>query len=262
MNRGAGYGAPGATGSYSYGPVEASSFNVMLNISPNTGVFGYQIDGGPMQSIGSAATDATTVINVSAGTLGMHTITFTTSSSGFQGPAIVVGVEPVVSTGSLMITRGGIYGMTSGQLSQSTTVFGGFNVAETVVDPAISVFIFGSNDWSLGVPVSTYIANMTDMVTAARSVGSVPMLMVPPEPEYSTSQVSGVTGIPFIDYESALVTLGSQLDVPVLNLSQTLGNWNSKFMGDEVHPNNVGYEDIAVAVYCAFNGLIQDQSAS
>jgi lysophospholipase L1-like esterase len=251
MNRGVGYGATNATGAYSYGPVEASSFNVMLNVASYTGAFGYQIDGGPVHSIGGSGTSATTVVNVPAGSLGLHTISFTTDNAGLIGPALVVGVEPVVSTPSLKVTRGGIGGMTSAQLSSGTAPFGGFNVAEDTATPTISVFMFGSNDWYYGISLSTFVSNLANMIQAARSEGSTPILMVPPTPENTSV---GYSTMSYTAYYNAIASLGSTLGISVINLSQDLGPWSSTFMGDSLHPNNVGYQDIANAVFEALNG--------
>ncbi|HEX3794205.1 MAG TPA: SGNH/GDSL hydrolase family protein [Acidimicrobiales bacterium] len=250
MGDGVGYGAVGTSGSYTFGPVEASSFNVMLNIAPVTGAFGYQIDKGPVKSIGGSGANGTKVTTVSAGTPGLHTITFTTSTAGLTGPALVVGVEPVLNTGSVVVTRGGIGGMQSSGPGAGTPSFAGYEVAETLPAPTISVFIFGSNDWYAGTPVATFQNNLVGMVNAARAAGSSPVLMVPPAPEYSTVATSVA---PFTSYENAIVAVGNSMNVPVINLAQDLGPWSSTYMADPYHPNDLGYEYLAAYVFVALN---------
>ena len=150
-----------------------------------------------------------------------------------------------VSGGRLVVmTTAGVSGETSAQLlARINTDIIGPGITDTLG------IICGTNDASTGVPVATFLANMTAMVDAAEAAGIAVFLCTPPP------NPSGAQRLLSAKYVQAIRYLASRRDLPVVPLREvwidpTTGGYLASYdNGDGIHPNSVGRLAAGQAVY-------------
>ena len=124
------------------------------------------------------------------------------------------------------------------------------NAAVAIAPEVISICL-GINDWDNGISVATYTANVQALITAAQATSDV--ILISPNP----SQPGFVAGTPSIagqqTYVTALASLAASNNALFIdNFSRWVSYASSNALGynfDGLHPNSVGYEDLAVSIF-------------
>lgn len=106
--------------------------------------------------------------------------------------------------------------------------------------PDLTIINLGLNDLGNGIPVSTSIANVQAIITAALKTGDV-ILVVPNHINPDSSNEPA--------YVSSLYGLAQQNNLPLFDLTIVLGPYSlaqaNGFMFDSTHPSGPGYAKIA-----------------
>ena len=223
---------PGATqGTY-------DSFTVYYLANPGNGSVTATATGGLPATINTnsaAGYGSTTVTAASAGTGNSLVIT------PVSGTVFIAAVEPFLSTTpSIRKANVGVSGATSGQCSNSSASAWASIQAIEYYAPNLTIISLGVNDAAGSVSVSTYIANIQTIITAAKQSGDVILeTMIP-------SQNSGWESYE-MQYVPALYKLAQANSVPIFDIYRRFGNaFNSAFTStDGTHPNEYGYWDWA-----------------
>lgn len=202
----------------------------------STGQVAWDIDNGATSGT-IAPTGATTIGKATIGT-GLADTTHTVKITASGGTVFWIGVNVRHTTG-LQITNAGV-ATTSTANWTATTGVNPFPqaMAET---PDLIVVLIGVNDSSGAVPIATYEANLTAIVTACQAIA--PTLLLLP---VNSSSVAAAAHNP---YANAVYNVADALNVAVVDF---FDRWNSYFrantyglIADTVHPNAAGYADWA-----------------
>lgn len=164
--------------------------------------------------------------------------TNTVSIASSLGDLIIVGIEPWLSTASRI--RVGNAGASGTRASEWAVVdqFGSA-VAIAKYAPDLTIFSLGINDAGSALSAATYLANMQTLITAARLSGDVIVLTMPPSSDATQSALEAA-------YVRGLYDLG----VPIIDVfNRAGGQWATMnalgMMSDTLHPNDLGYWDMA-----------------
>jgi lysophospholipase L1-like esterase len=225
-------------------------------IDVGSGSVNVSIDGGPVLStihFGNTGNTLTTTIDIPAGMHSALTVTSTSSNPVFiQGAAFYSSTIPAVQ-----VYNAGIPGIDSGQ-SDTSLVNGmavkgsaegyGPTAGVAALQPNLVLIDLGLNDilGDLDTTAQT-VANISQMVTTLRSVGS-DVIIVIPNPSSSASVIAALPAL-----RSALETYALSANVPIIDLSATYDDsWAdlnaAGLMSDYVHPDATLYADIGYRI--------------
>lgn len=138
----------------------------------------------------------------------------------------------------------------------NTTTAGLKRMQRDVLDltPRVVVIFFGTNDSRVDAPkvhvtVDHYVANLRQMITRCAAIQArVVLCTVPPinpEPYFQRhakavfDEAGGLSKI-LEDYRAAVRRLGTELDLPVVDLAHQLASEPTWLSGDGVHPTPAG----------------------
>jgi lysophospholipase L1-like esterase len=189
----------------------------------------------------SASVSKVSVTAASAST--SNTVTLSPSS----GSLYVVGVDQYLSTTKrVRVGNGGSCGSTS---TNWITVEGGggsnywgtqqFLQAHL---PDLTIICLGINDCLAPASVATYTSNIQSLITWGKTSGDVLLVTMPP-----TSGSPYTTWEPL--YVPALYSLAKTNGIGLFDLYNRFGaTWQTSFMYDDYHPNDLGYWDWATGL--------------
>lgn len=203
------------------------------------GQFTINVDGGAalatVDSSGTAAVLSQTVTF----TKGAHTINIARNGTG--GAAYIIGVHSYDSTApSISVWNWGWHGSTAAVWSLQGAQ-GRPATAIAAIAPDVVICNIGIND--MGTSVATFQTNLQTIVTKALAGGDC--ILVVPVP-------SSTAVHPQADQDavrSAILAVAATNDLPVIDLSLDFESYTqantSGWMFDTLHPNKLGYADVA-----------------
>ncbi len=237
----------GTTEVFTHTPgVPVDTFVIRYLTGSGFGSSGIAIDGaaptsGPATIAAANATTAwqTAVVKAAAVKVQALTISKTVTGAFFIGQIYAYDS----TTPGFDIVNGGWPTSRSNDWATNT---GPFSPIPTITYEAADLVIIGLgiNDWDNGVPLDTYVANMTAIVTAARAVSDV-MLIIQPQtnPNRNANDAAANQKL----YTDAIATLAASTGSMVFDLQRRIGDFalmnSAGLMADDVHPNLLGYSD-------------------
>jgi lysophospholipase L1-like esterase len=249
------YTATTGTNSLSLNPQTVSSvqqpvdtFVVYYRIASGNGVLYEDVDGSNSTTTSTSnATTSVGILNVST-TLGTHTLNLKWSSGG---KVQVIGVEAYNSTSpSVIVDNLGASGSTAYQQYGSTSdpTNGGNSAIWAAIGCSLVVDNLGINDEARGITQANYISAMSALLTAQQGSSDIAVMThVPSNPSGGGASMSVQTS-----FMAALRTLAQSFNAPVIDnfnrwvsyaYSLPFGVYSDGF----VHPNSIGYGEIATA---------------
>jgi lysophospholipase L1-like esterase len=197
-----------------------------------------------------------TVINTATGSgWTKNTISFVAGAAhtiSTLGPTVgdiyLMGVEPWLSTSPNTI-RVNNWGVSGTKTSDWATALGS-TAAIQAYAPDLTVIMLGIND-ALNGPVTpaTYLANLQTVITAAQASGDVILMSVVPSNPANSPDPTGSEAA----YQAATQTFAASLKVPYVDVLSRFGSYAvgsaNGIYADNLHLNNLGYADLAQAVY-------------
>lgn len=228
-------------------PVDSFDIHLIALPGPAGGDFTVQVDGGAATTLSSAnATPINRILTVSAGALGMHTLTINVPVGidfyiyGFEGKA-------GTNTG-VRLTRNAKGGAEASTLAGTSTAYNSTRVVSfEMAVPHLSIFEFGMNEYiQQRNPETVYKPNMQLLIDKARAVGSDILLVA------TVPRGGAALTIPQSEYTRVLYDLADENNLPLLDfqhrwdsyaVSNPLGYYN-----DITHPKAAGYYDRARAL--------------
>lgn len=235
-------GAANAAGSLVYAdPVLADRYDVYYATNSGLGTITAVATGGSTVNQSTSAAGGVGKVTVSAASAATtNTITLTNVS----GAAIhILAVEPWHSTVKrVRVGNAGVGSSTTTKWVQSEATFGGPGAIRAYA-PDLTILSLGINDATNAVSVATFMANMQLLINAAKISGDI--LIMSPFPSASGALANQITWEP--QYAAALKA-GTE---PYLDLFQRFGQpgtdttFDLNMMNDQVHPNAMGYADLA-----------------
>lgn len=218
---------------------------IVFNWKGSAGTFTFNVDGGA--SLGTS-TALSTGWQALQGTVSKaaHTINVVPNNNGVAYIGGMLAYDSTVP--SIDIFQGGYNGATvSFYLGTGQT----YNAAATIpfLAPDLTIINLTINDITTydvaGIP--NYIVNMQTLISAAIATGDVILVMGVPGSTNTAAQLSA--------YRDALMQLARTNNLPVIDLTTRWGSYAAANAvmpyGSGVHPSQVGYADIAQAIFDA-----------
>lgn len=195
----------------------------------------FAVDGGAATNVLSTGATQFKIETFALGSLGAHTVTL----SWDLGAVHILGINCYDSTRKeLSLWNWGVCGATSANLINNTdTVVGRLAIlAHANLKPDLA-FIEGGviNDWRTSVSVATSKANVTTLVSTAKSNGTDVILCVPPFDLGSTGFTSNQAA-----YVGAMYEIASEQNCGIINFREI-----DIALSDTVHPTAAGYLSMA-----------------
>jgi lysophospholipase L1-like esterase len=192
------------------------------------------------------ATGGTPVVQATGGSpVGVRTInavalasaTTNTVTIAATNQVYVIGIEQFSSTSkNLRVGNAGVYGTNTTQWV--TTDWFGPVAAITAYAPDLTIIMLGINDALTPLAIASYKVNITTLITTAQLSGDVILMTMPPS--------SGTRATAEATYVQVLKDISIASNIPLIdNWARFNSTWQTLMMHDAVHPNNVGYWDIA-----------------
>lgn len=252
-------GAAGAAGALTFTPgVAADTYDIWYVRTSSTGTLTAVATGG--SAVATATANATPAIGkatVAAGSI--STANVITMTVGATGDVFVLGIEPrrsdkkqvlIANAGvgsSRTVTQwAGDAGGSAGSAASSRGCIRSYA-------PDLTIISLGLNDASDGTSVATWLAAMETVIAVAAESGDV--IVMSPIPPASNANANRLTFVP--QYVAAvrsmahpIVILDDRWGPTASNLASTNG-----MMTDSVHPNAVGYADIADGLWQALRSV-------
>jgi len=240
--------ATSATGNLTYTPgVNVDSFDVYFFTSANNGTFGASINGGAVTNTSTAAASGVSKMTITATASAANVLTITPPTGG---SVYILGVDAYLSTAkNIRVGNAGV----SGSTSTGWVNGGGFSPMNAIKSyaPDLTILMLGINDATAPLSTASHTLYIEQIIDAAKVSGDVLVLSVVPSSDSRAAQealyrdadkASAVAkGAGFIDIYARFNTHAA---------ASALG-----FMSDAAHPNNLGYGDIAGAVFSTLSAV-------
>jgi lysophospholipase L1-like esterase len=160
------------------------------------------------------------------------------------------------ATKEVSLLNCGQNGVTSSTFNNTTALYQSLsaisNSPSGMISP-LALISLGINDAAQGLQAGFY-ANMYAIITALQAASTDVLLIVPPTPSTVTATADKWQVI-----TNAYYQLASTYKLALVDLGQRNGDYTTAnaagYMGDTVHPNNVGYVDMASSVAQFFKRL-------
>lgn len=237
----------GGAGPITFTPGHAcDTFRVWYQQNTDLGTIHLSVDGEPAVSQSTSGTLGWGSAVVTSSLSDSHVLSITATAA----TVAVVGVEAYDATrASVLVGRAGVPGS---KTSDWVTIPSGASNGITEYAPDLTIISLGINDSraSTPVPLATYIANMTTLITWAKASGDVVLLTPFPSSNGTTAQLAMqesyfpalrdlayAEGCGFVDIASRFVS-GAVASATGL-------------LADGVHPTDIGYADAAGGVASA-----------
>jgi lysophospholipase L1-like esterase len=211
--------------------------------------FTVAVDGGAAAytstQAGSGAMDTVTV-SVAAGT---HTVNIQKTAGDIAKGFYLIGIKCYSSTlKQVHVLNFGAGGYTSANAASTAVYFSTLPAIQHFA-PHLSIINIGLNDMAGAVSVATYKANIQAIITACAATGSVVLRTPNPAQVGFSGTAAGVE----VAYNSALYDLASENNLVIIDNWQRQIDWTAMVANgmivDPVHPNKLGYQDVANAIY-------------
>jgi hypothetical protein len=238
------------TTSYTPGNGNVDTFVIYYASTGVTGTMNFNVDGGANQAIPTTGTTAvhSTTFTVTAGTTHVLNFTAATTSGIF-----VFNVDCYLSTAlGLRVSNAGLPLL--GSSNAWTTTNAGDQSLDTIAAyaPVLTVIDLGADDVPNAVPVATFQANLSTLVTTCKLSGDV-LIWTAPLNQSATSAALDVA------YNSAIFAVANAQGCGVVDVATRFGPWTTwnanGFAFDGTHPNNLGNADIAGAILNALSSV-------
>jgi hypothetical protein len=245
----------GAAGSLLFTPQKpVTKFEVVWRDNTVGRSFNASVDGGSTTLIATGGTAAVRRTIISAGAVGMHTLTL----AWVAGNITIIGVNAYDDTAGrteITLLNGGIAGAQSARFLDDTDPAAGFlaTLAAFPFDAAVydDAFI---NDWRLGTAVATSKASATDWVQKLKAAGADPFLTTPLW-DNGTAGLSLQQGA----HVAALFEVATEQDVPLIDIRAAWGSYaiaNAKgWYSDSIHMTAAGAAAKAAMMNYAFAAI-------
>lgn len=210
--------------------------------SSGDGIMDVNVGAGAIATIDANGADAIIKTPLALGAAGAKTINMQRTSGNFS---YVIGVRAWLSTASgFDIVNAGAYGTDSSFHADTSTAWTAIKVIPQLA-PVLTFIQLGTNDLNAGTAVSTTLANITALVTAAQAAGSDVILE---NPTYGPDGSFG-TGVQREALRLGLIALGALKGCMVVDHASRMGTYadalSNGFMGASVHEVAAGYADEA-----------------
>lgn len=233
------------TNALAFTPVSSfDTIDIYWGRSATGGSFTVNVDGGAtlqtINTIGAAAQMKTTITGVTAGT---HTINIQQSAGG---SVYVLGAAVRTSTAPSVEMYG--CGAASGVAEDYGSTGALFNLASLAnIAPDLTLVNLTINDIiNQGFPIATYTADIQLIITQAKLSGDCLLMIGNP-----TSSANFTNGKQ-LPYYNAVYALAATNGLAVVDISMRWGSYAKAnalgLYGDTIHPNGLGYSDIAAAL--------------
>lgn len=245
------FGSSGATGTLSLTlPDSFDTFTVWYIRLTGLGSVTVNVDGGASLGTINANGASAMLSQTFTVTAGTHTINFVGPTGG---NFYVIGVDAYLSTSrKVALTNVGVSGTTAAVWSNAAGNAWSSAAAVQNYGADLTIISLGINDAGASSPASTYIANMTSLINAAKTNGDVLVVSMPPSngSPYTTLEPQ---------YVAALPGLCTSLGVGYLDLYSRWVSWSDAnsygYFADNLHPTPFGYADVAQAVFNALKTI-------
>lgn len=222
------------------------NFTIVYLQNTSQGSFKVNVDGGAsLATIDAAGAQSLQSISYTVA-LGAHTINVEGQNTGNVNVIGIMAWDSTVPTIDICL------GASSGAKVDSY-YNGGSSQAWTpiyvfpFIAPDLTIINLVTNDSNNGTDLATYIATLQILITAAKATGDVILMAGPP------SNTTPATDGTLDTYISAMLDLALANDCCMLNMKQRWGGYaeiQPYFpYYDNLHPGQLGYEDVAQAVF-------------
>jgi len=237
----------GASGNFTTAPLYTfDGVRIYYVSTPSSGVMGVSIDGGAVQNVTTTGTAGINYVDVSAGSVGTHTVNLTWVSGG---ALYVVGERfKTSSQAQVNIANAGWTGATSANLSSVANAYAPLN-AVAAYCPDLLVLEGWINDYNAPISVSAFTANMGAIISAQLACGGSAVYLINSNYGNSTN-----LGYPYV---KAIYALADTYNIPVIDMGVKWGGTGyaaGLMNSDYTHPNASGYLDMATEVANTISG--------
>lgn len=218
----------------------------------------YYLTGSGYGTITATATGGTPIVQSSAGADGLTKLTAVAAGAATTntmtitatGQIFIVAVEPRLTSGTrVRVSNAGVSSVQTSHWTANSTTTGGIPLIQAYA-PDLTIISLGIVDAGK-IPAATAATIATDLKTigAAAAISGDVIIMTPPVPNTATTNSANLANyVPSMNLPAFAVA----------DLYKRCGSyslWNALgMMNDSLHPNNLGYQDIAQFLY---GGLIQ-----
>lgn len=224
--------------------VNCDTFDVYYVRNSGNGTFDINLDGGANLATVNSNGAAAILTQQVTGTLAAHTLNAVWASS----TAILVGMNAYANaTKQIHVLNAGISSIRSDQLIASTLAWDTLNAIATIAPDLILISV-GINDWRQFRDIPAYRRSMQTLIAACKAVADV-IIMSPIPSDPANVNVSPTDMQKYINvcYELALAN-----DAPLVDEYSRFVDYSTAntlgYMSDNLHPNGVGYSEMAAAV--------------
>lgn len=232
-------------------PVNCDTFDVYFLVSSNAGTLQLTATGGSpvtQNCIGSAGVGKVSVSAASLATTNSLAITSTDNTK----PVWVIGIEPRISTTKqILVQNCGIPGIPSlnyslGMTNPAISNFFASNLAAFSL-PSLITVLLGTNDAEAGVSPTTFLSQMQTILSGFQMFAPAADLMIITPPPTSTPSYNAVLAT----YIPLYYQLAGQFNASIFDIwTRYNATYNTVLQGGAgVHPNSLGYWDIANALF-------------
>lgn len=227
-------------GGYTY-----DTFDIWYIVNTGLGSFKAAIDGGAQTTITTSGPGAITKTTITATAGISHVVNF----GDITGSVLIVAVEPSLSTQpTLRIGNAGVSTSTSGEWVV-TTGNAGFGPLDAIAAyaPDVTIINLEINDAENNISVSTHLANITTIAAIAKFSGDVLVQSAFPSQQIGTYNQE-------VAYTEALPALCAANGYKFIDMFNHMGGagayaaLNGIFYFDNLHPNGIGYGEMAGAI--------------
>lgn len=242
------------TNAFSFTPaVNVDTFVIWYAKGNGFGTIGFDINGGTQTTVNCNNGGATTVNSSTiTGTLGANTLNIKQTAGG---TVYVVAVSAYDSAKPWVdVMNAGWSGGCWGNGAAGGNMDGAGQVlALQAIAPDLTILSGGINDWVLGTSVANYTAALQDMITAGLVSGDVVLMTDNPT---KTSGGGSATLAAQQALVNAMYGLAATNNIVLIDLwsrwagytsANGLGFVFNDSAGNNYHPNNLGYADVAKA---------------
>lgn len=218
------------------------------------GTWSYQIDGGAIVPVTPGSMLQVVKVSVTGLPNTTHTVVITATAAGVAANMFCINVR---SANGLDVSNFGSSGQTALTYLGASGWAAAVNNYLGIAPVGIAILCLGINDANQGLGVTEFINNMTSIINGFQTAGSQVMLMTPMTPSQpSDGQSLSIPTATWTQYRQATYGLADTFNLPLLDLSDRGGLWSVAnghglmyTPADGFHPNGLGYEFMAQALY-------------
>lgn len=181
------------------------------------------------------------------GVLASHTLTI----NGYT--TFIYGVEARIKNQGVRVSNLAF----NGESTISGAVVGSMIIAFDMPKADLAVMLLSMNDFQSHTTVAGFKDRTRTMIQRQRAAGGDVLLVTAPQPDFTQIPADQVQTPAMSAYFTALYELANEEDAPLLDLAHRWESYtaNQPYYFDSLHPNDLGAEDIARAVYNAVTGV-------